>query len=268
MSDSTAPCQVRDCHEPAAPTLWEIPLPSKPCVGKDKRGRTCFWEERRGSLTIALCVSHGEDAERLVDSLLDVHQAAAEAAPDDEGEEETTMSELITPTHERWGEFTIRLAGEDGCDWTREGWTCFGDHRFSRSILQAMGLDAETIRHTLGYFIDHGGHCDCEVLLNVDRHEGDQEAGDEEDDEHGNDLAQVPDGRDECADCGTYPAHYMVLDDVWKAAGMSPDGGYLCVLCLERRIGRRLTPDDFDGCPMNQHAFNLALVMDRIAGAR
>jgi hypothetical protein len=39
---------------------------------------------------------------------------------------------------------------------------------------------------------------------------------------------------------------YIVKDKVWKAAGMEPYGGCLCVVCLERRIGRRLKPKDFD----------------------
>jgi hypothetical protein len=39
---------------------------------------------------------------------------------------------------------------------------------------------------------------------------------------------------------------FYVHDHVWKAAGMGPWGGVLCVGCLEQRIGRRLTPDDFD----------------------
>ena len=44
---------------------------------------------------------------------------------------------------------------------------------------------------------------------------------------------------------------YMVRDAVWKAAGMEPYGGCLCIGCLERRIGRRLMPDDF-----GEHVFN------------
>jgi hypothetical protein len=44
---------------------------------------------------------------------------------------------------------------------------------------------------------------------------------------------------------------YFVRNAVWKAA-MQPDGGWLCVECLERRIGRRLKPKDFD----RNHSFN------------
>ena len=58
-----------------------------------------------------------------------------------------------------------------------------------------------------------------------------------------------------CTDCrwctpllGEY---YMVHDNVWKAAGMEPEGGCLCIGCLEERLGRMLTPDDFTDCLLN-----------------
>lgn len=44
---------------------------------------------------------------------------------------------------------------------------------------------------------------------------------------------------------------YMVHDHVWKAAGMEPYGGCLCVGCLEKRIGRQLIPDDFPNQALN-----------------
>lgn len=45
---------------------------------------------------------------------------------------------------------------------------------------------------------------------------------------------------------------YTVTPAVWKAAGMEPMGGCLCIGCLEKRIGRTLVPDDFD----QDHPFN------------
>ena len=45
---------------------------------------------------------------------------------------------------------------------------------------------------------------------------------------------------------------YMVRQTVWKAAGMAPWGGCLCIGCLEKRIGRRLSPKDF----LRDHPFN------------
>ena len=69
---------------------------------------------------------------------------------------------------------------------------------------------------------------------------------------------------DPCTDCGldTTPCtgrrgcrhigkweHYMVHDDVWATAGM--EEGFLCVGCLEGRLGRELTAADFTPAPIN-----------------
>lgn len=60
-----------------------------------------------------------------------------------------------------------------------------------------------------------------------------------------------------CRDCGVDVSWrgideyaYVVRDAVWAAAG-SPRG-YLCVGCIEQRLGRRLTPADFDSAPLNR----------------
>ena len=57
-----------------------------------------------------------------------------------------------------------------------------------------------------------------------------------------------------CVDCASEaipnPAtpgtreYYMVRDEVWKKSGLGPDGGHLCLDCLEVRIGRPLTGAD------------------------
>ena len=44
---------------------------------------------------------------------------------------------------------------------------------------------------------------------------------------------------------------FMVYDRVWRKAGMQPDGGFLCVGCLEERLGRKLRRRDFPSVPMN-----------------
>jgi hypothetical protein len=46
---------------------------------------------------------------------------------------------------------------------------------------------------------------------------------------------------------------YMVRKRVWKAAGMEPMGGCLCIGCLELRLGRRLRPKDFQ----RDHPFSI-----------
>jgi hypothetical protein len=45
---------------------------------------------------------------------------------------------------------------------------------------------------------------------------------------------------------------YQVKADVWALTGLEGWGGCLCIGCLEKRIGRRLNPDDFEaGHPFN-----------------
>ena len=45
---------------------------------------------------------------------------------------------------------------------------------------------------------------------------------------------------------------YTVKSKIWRAAGMQPMGGCLCIGCIERRLGRMLTPKDF----LPKHPFN------------
>jgi Protein of unknown function (DUF2695) len=81
------------------------------------------------------------------------------------------MAEVLTPDSERWDSFadTLFLAlYPDGGD---ERSTCLGDngpdvHRYAKEIMRDMGgID---IAASLEFFMAHGGHCDCEILLNVD----------------------------------------------------------------------------------------------------
>lgn len=56
-----------------------------------------------------------------------------------------------------------------------------------------------------------------------------------------------------CVDChahtGLMGEYYMVNADVWAQGGA--DKGMLCVECLEERIGRTLTNEDFPNLPVN-----------------
>jgi hypothetical protein len=61
-----------------------------------------------------------------------------------------------------------------------------------------------------------------------------------------------------CYDCkaetlslepGVSTEYYMVRAEVWNAAGM--ERGYLCIGCLETRIGRQLHRRDFARVPLN-----------------
>lgn len=54
---------------------------------------------------------------------------------------------------------------------------------------------------------------------------------------------------DDTLDSGEY---YMVLPSIWKGVTDEDErDGMLCVGCLEERLGRTLTADDFTGCPLN-----------------
>jgi hypothetical protein len=66
-----------------------------------------------------------------------------------------------------------------------------------------------------------------------------------------------------CADCGTdtlpldpgkSAEFYMVHDHIWAAAGMPPIPAmrdYLCVGCIEARLGHQLTAADFTDVDVN-----------------
>lgn len=61
-----------------------------------------------------------------------------------------------------------------------------------------------------------------------------------------------------CLDCNVdtiaIAEYYMVSDDIWANSGVGPLGreGMLCIGCLEGRLGRRLTADDFTDAPTNR----------------
>jgi len=58
-----------------------------------------------------------------------------------------------------------------------------------------------------------------------------------------------------CNDCGVdifeIREYYMVSDACWKRAGMKPYGGFLCIGCLELRLGEKLKAINFRDCPLN-----------------
>lgn len=85
--------------------------------------------------------------------------------------------DVMTPAHARWGEFADLLHGEKYCNFQQDDpddpasitWDCNSNLDFSTEILRNMGFSGDEIAETLKFFIKHGGHCDCEVLFNVDR---------------------------------------------------------------------------------------------------
>jgi hypothetical protein len=61
----------------------------------------------------------------------------------------------------------------------------------------------------------------------------------------------------DCIDCGWRLDYYVVTDDTWTAAGLHPSV-YCCLACLERRLRRPLTIDDFTACLVNRLAYAAA----------
>jgi hypothetical protein len=57
---------------------------------------------------------------------------------------------------------------------------------------------------------------------------------------------------------------YMVKPAIWKRAHMDGMGGCLCIGCLERRLGRTLTPKDF----MRNHPLNWLPGTERLVSRR
>src|SRR5262245_47681959 len=110
---------------------------------------------------------------------------------------------------------------------------CYHDPRGCRRILKQMGLPQSEIAIVLRYLGLQGGHCDCEVIYNVDM------------------TKPRPLVSFDRVDCGADfdEFDYMVEDTVWAAGGLEPDGGLLCIGCLERRLGRRVKRDDFKSTP-------------------
>jgi hypothetical protein len=80
--------------------------------------------------------------------------------------------EVMSPDSARWDEFVEKLEGPNGCNFREvdgeSKWTCKGgmDKSNAARILREMrGVDLDA---TLAFFDQHGGHCDCEILFNVE----------------------------------------------------------------------------------------------------
>lgn len=70
-----------------------------------------------------------------------------------------------------------------------------------------------------------------------------------------------------CVDCGVdtgrISEYYMLLDEVWAAAGNIR--GMLCIGCLEARLGRQLSARDFSDAPLNFIFPQSARLYDRLS---
>jgi hypothetical protein len=72
-----------------------------------------------------------------------------------------------------------------------------------------------------------------------------------------------------CLDCkiDTGDEHYFVHTTLWLSA-VGSKTGMLCIGCLERRIGRKLTPEDFTAAYINHLDFGIKSVrlVNRLMG--
>ena len=85
------------------------------------------------------------------------------------------MTNVMTTEHPEWDTFCALLSGPEACDFHQDekgkwAWTCKAgrDKTFARTILMEWWNDID-VGASLAYFDRHGGHCDCEILFNVDR---------------------------------------------------------------------------------------------------
>lgn len=84
------------------------------------------------------------------------------------------MKEIITKDQPKWDTFCDELAKAVNFREDEKGswsWNCDHDLRMSIKILHDMvlaGDDEIDVAGTLEYFRENGGHCDCEVLFNVE----------------------------------------------------------------------------------------------------
>jgi Protein of unknown function (DUF2695) len=71
-----------------------------------------------------------------------------------------TMTLIMGPEHPRWEEFAERLRST-----TRTLRDCNHTTRNAEAVLAAIGgLDIEA---SLAGFREHGGYCDCEIIMNA-----------------------------------------------------------------------------------------------------
>ena len=56
-----------------------------------------------------------------------------------------------------------------------------------------------------------------------------------------------------CVGCGqsTLGEFYRLRDHIWAGANCNATGAELCIGCVDERLGRRLTREDFDNVPAN-----------------
>lgn len=81
-------------------------------------------------------------------------------------------------------------------------------------------------------------------------------------------LEEPKSGSFPCFDCSvdTLALHeyYMVHAELWESVVQDDEVAFLCVGCLEVRIGRRLVPTDFTEVPINYLTNKSDRLMERL----
>lgn len=79
-----------------------------------------------------------------------------------------------------------------------------------------------------------------------------------------------PNNNDFCVDCSVdtilIGEYYMLHHFVWQQTGLGRYDGMLCISCVEKRIGRKLTSKDFSDFPVNSTPlFRSSLLAERLS---
>ena len=124
--------------------------------------RTIVTRVTEGDLICFICGDKGELA----------NEYRVDDAPDHSGFVVSAMpSEILTPKSPRWNEFCNALDLMMTAGLPEGQWRCTGDrgervHHQAKQVMQKMrNVD---IDGSLAFFKRNGGHCDCEILFNVD----------------------------------------------------------------------------------------------------
>jgi hypothetical protein len=79
------------------------------------------------------------------------------------------LQRAITPSHPLWSEFVERL--DEALDLLEENGkvrtNCTGSQYVALRVLTDLGLSGIEIEATLFFCQEYGGHCDCEIMMNV-----------------------------------------------------------------------------------------------------
>jgi hypothetical protein len=91
--------------------------------------------------------------------------------------EDPAGPQVMCPEHPAWKVFVESLGGTEGCNFRLEVpgdrnsviWNCDGTSScpLSERILTEIGFTPDDIESSIAFFHEHGGFCDCEILLNI-----------------------------------------------------------------------------------------------------